>query len=456
MIKLIIFDLDGVLVDAKELHYEALNNALGKEYAISRHDHIFSYDGLATRDKLHKLTAEKGLPASQHDAIWNLKQKETARLIDKLKPDLRLAEILRLLKNDGYTVCVASNAIRSSVRLMLLRKKLIEHIDFFVSNEDVRHCKPKSEIYLHCMIKAQCDPKETVVLEDSVVGRRAAQNSGAFVCGVRNPEDITYDKIVKFIGSCSNSHRWHDDKLQILIPMAGAGTRFAKLGYKLPKPLIDVKGKPMIQRVVESLNLDAKYIFLAQKSHCEEYNLKSFLNCITNYNCEIVPVDGITEGAACTTLLAKKHINNSDPLLIVNSDQYVDWDSSEFMYYTICRPHLDASILTFRANETKWSYAQLNKDGFVERVAEKQVISDLATVGIYYWKQGSAYVSCAEEMIQKNIRVNHEFYVCPVFNQAIERGMKITTFDVKSMWGMGTPEDLKIFLDHISSSALNF
>ena len=453
MIKLIIFDLDGVLVDAKELHYEALNNALasvGKEFLISRQEHIFSYDGLATREKLNKLTKERGLPQSKHDFIWNEKQKETVRLINEMRPDARLSGILKQLQTDGYIICVASNAVRNSVKLMLLKRGLMEFVDFFVSNEDVDFCKPKAEIYLRCMIQANCDPKETVIFEDSVVGRQAAQNSGAFVCGVKNSEDITYEKIVNFIGGCFHTLKWHDDKLKILIPMAGTGSRFTKAGYKLPKPLINVRGKPMIQTVVENLRIDAKYIFLVQKSHYEMYNLSPLLNCITNNNCEIMLVDGITEGAACTTLLAKKHINNNDPLLIVNADQFIEWDSSEFMYYTVCRPHVDASILTFRSNETKWSYALVGESGFVSMVAEKEVISNLATVGVYYWRRGVDYVKCAENMIKRNIRINNEFYVCPVFNQAIEQGMKITVFDVKSMWGMGTPEDLQVFLKNYS------
>jgi dTDP-glucose pyrophosphorylase len=162
--------------------------------------------------------------------------------------------------------------------------------------------------------------------------------------------------------------------------------------------------------------------------------------------CDIVEVDGLTEGAACTTLLAKELINNDNPLIIANSDQFVEWNTSEFMY-KMQEQNADAGILTFKSTHPKWSFAKVNEDGDVIEVAEKNPISDVATVGIYYWKRGSDYVKYAEQMIAKNIRHNNEFYVCPVFNQAIEDGLKVKTFDIEKMWGLGTPEDLKTFLE---------
>jgi HAD superfamily hydrolase (TIGR01509 family) len=451
MIKLIIFDLDGVLVDAKELHYLALNkvlSAINPKFSISMDEHIVKYDGLPTKEKLKKLSKEKGLPTTLHNTIWNDKQTETNNLAGSIKVNKDIHEILGNLKKDGYKLCVASNSIRESVQSFLSHANILDCFDFILSNQDVDHPKPSPEIYLKCMLYANCGPKETVILEDSVIGRSGAINSGAFVCGVKNPYDVTYKKITNFINGCKTNTSWHDDTLQILIPMAGAGSRFQQVGYKLPKPLIEVHDKPMIQLVVENLNIDAKFIFLVQKQHYEQYNMKPLLKSITNDNCEVVQIDKITEGAACTTLLAKNIINNDKPLLIANSDQYIEWDSNEFMYRMVSKPAIDAAILSFRSSEIKWSYAKLNKAGYVERVAEKEVISNIATVGIYYWKQASDYVRYAEQMISKNIRVKNEFYVCPVFNQAIEDDKKIVTFDVKKMHGLGTPEDLIYFQNH--------
>jgi dTDP-glucose pyrophosphorylase len=123
----------------------------------------------------------------------------------------------------------------------------------------------------------------------------------------------------------------------------------------------------------------------------------------------------------------------------------VDWDSNEFLY-AMQADGVDAGILTFESVHPKWSFAKVNESGFVTEVAEKKPISNHATVGIYYWARGSDYVKYAEQMIAKNKRVNNEFYVCPVFNEAIEDGKKIKIFPVENMWGIGTPEDLEIFL----------
>jgi dTDP-glucose pyrophosphorylase len=229
--------------------------------------------------------------------------------------------------------------------------------------------------------------------------------------------------------------------MNILIPMAGAGSRFESAGYTLPKPLIDVFGKSMIQTVVDNLNMSGNYIFIVQETHFKKYDLLRVLNEVA-FNCSIVVVNGVTEGAACTTLLAKEMINNNEPLVIANSDQYVEWDSFDFLSKASLN---DGGILTFKSNHPKWSYARLD-NGFVAEVAEKNPISDIATVGIYYWKHGKDYVKYAEQMISKNIRVNNEFYVCPVFNEAILDDKKIVTYDVDKMWGLGTPEDLEVFI----------
>jgi dTDP-glucose pyrophosphorylase len=240
--------------------------------------------------------------------------------------------------------------------------------------------------------------------------------------------------------------KWKDEKLNILIPMAGAGSRFEKAGYTFPKPLIDVNGKPMIQVVVENLNIDANYIFVVQKQHKEKYNLENLLNLIVP-NCKIVEVDGLTEGAACTALLAKDYINNDNPLFFANSDQYVEWDSNEFMY-KMNENNCDGGVVSFKSTHPKWSFAKVNELNNIVEVAEKNPISDNATVGFYYWKKGSDFVKYAENMINENIRVNNEFYVCPVFNEAIKDNKIIKNYTINQMWGLGTPEDLNNYLEN--------
>ena len=451
MIKLIVFDLDGVLVETKKLHYDALNKALrdiDPKYEISYDEHLAKYDGLTTYKKLDLISRETGLSGMEFQSVWLRKQSYTSQMLRELNPDIRLIEILKKLKETNrYNIAVASNSIRDSVKITLLKLGLLEYVDFYLSNDDVKYPKPHPEIYLRAMINAGVTPKETLILEDSVIGRTAANNSGAYLMGVNNPIDVTYENITTHI-DCINKNikrpKWQGGKMNILIPMAGAGSRFEKAGYTFPKPLIDVRGKPMIQWVVENLNIEAKYIFIVQKDHFKKYNLKDTLNNFCPNN-EIVQVEGITEGAACTTLLAKQYIDNNESLIIANSDQFVEWNNEEFIY-TSTTADLDGNILTFKSTHPKWSYVKLNEFGYVTEVAEKRPISEVATVGIYYWRRGSDYVKYAEQMISKNVRINNEFYVCPVFNEAIADGKKIRTFNIENMWGLGTPEDLENFL----------
>jgi len=446
MIKLIIFDLDGVLVEAKQIHYEALNKALGSEYAIEWNEHLSTYDGLKTNQKLEMLTEHKGLPVEQYDKIWNKKQQLTLQALSNLKPNSTIKEAISKLSQKGYKIACCSNSIRKSVLTMLSKLDLIEHMDLILSNEDVKNSKPHPEIYWKAISMMKCLPEETLIVEDSPYGLLAASRSKSNVMRVGSPKDITYNNITKHLklSKMNSTPKWKNDKLNILIPMAGAGSRFEKAGYTFPKPLIEVRKKPMIQVVVENLNIDANYIYVVQKSHREKYNLDTLLGLLTP-GCKIVEVDGITEGAACTALLAKEYINNGNPLFFANSDQFVEWDSNEFMY-KMQETDADGGIVTFNATHPKWSFAKVNEQGLVTKVAEKNPISNIATVGYYYWKQGSDFVKYAEQMIDKNIRVNNEFYVCPVFNQAIEAGLQIRTFNTNGMWGLGTPEDLDYYL----------
>ena len=448
MIKLIIFDLDGVLVEAKQIHYKALNQALGKNYSIEWDEHLSTYDGLKTDQKLKILTERKGLPVELYTSIWNKKQQLTLKALRDLKPNLDIKNTIKQLSKEGYKIACCSNSIRKSVLTMLSKLDLIEYMDLILSNEDVKNSKPHPEIYWKAISIMKCLPEEVLIIEDSPYGLLAANRSKSNIMRVGSPSDVTYNNINKHLKSSKMNTipKWKNDKLNVLIPMAGAGSRFEAAGYTFPKPLIEVKKKPMIQVVIENLNIDANFIYVVQKSHREKYNLDTLLGLLTP-GCKIVEVDGITEGAACTALLAKEHINNNNPLFFANSDQFVEWDSNEFMY-KMQETNADGGIVTFNATHPKWSFAKVDKQGLVTEVAEKNPISDIATVGYYYWKKGSDFIKYAEQMINKDIRVNNEFYVCPVFNQAIDSGLQIRTFNVEGMWGLGTPEDLNYYLEN--------
>jgi len=235
--------------------------------------------------------------------------------------------------------------------------------------------------------------------------------------------------------------------MKILIPMAGQGSRFATEGYTFPKPLIDVDGKPMIQKVVENLNFSAEFIFLVRKEHLRKYEgLSDTLHRITNGQAKIVGVEGLTEGAAFTALLAKEHINTDEDLLIANSDQVIEYRPENFLTMKNMTT-VDGIVFTFNAVHPKWSFAKVDDKGFVTQVAEKVPISNIATCGIYWYRKGKDFVEAAESMIAKNIRVNNEFYIAPVYNEMIGVGKTVIPFFVQQMHGIGTPEDLQTFLN---------
>ena len=451
--RIIIMDLDGVILDARDLHYESLNYALSLidvKYIISREDHLKSFDGLPTKTKLRMLTEAKGLPISSYGDISKVKQEKTIELIKStFGEDAHLISLFKKLKEEGLKMYVASNSLRETIKIALLRKGLMEYVDYFFSQEDVLAPKPSPEIYLKAILHSGFKPKECLIVEDSQHGRQAAIDSGAHLCAVENPSDVTYEKIKKSMDSIENKNsttKWKGDDFNVVIPCAGLGSRFASKGYVFPKPLIEVHQKPMIQVVTENLGIDAKFIYIVQKEHYEKYNMKYLLNLISP-GCEIIQVDGLTEGAACTVLKAKELINNDKHLLIANSDQFLEWNPNEF-YYSMTADNVDGGIMTFQSTNIKWSFVKLGEDGYATEIAEKIPISSLASTGVYYWNKGSDFIKYAEQMIEKNIRVNNEFYVAPVYNEAIADGKKIKTFDIEVMHGLGTPTDLEYFLQN--------
>lgn len=239
-------------------------------------------------------------------------------------------------------------------------------------------------------------------------------------------------------------------RLNILIPMAGIGSRFSKAGYKLPKPLINVFGKAMIQRVIENLTPVAphRFIFICQCSQLAEYNLQEKLQTWCP-GAKVLGIDYVTEGAACTVMLAREFIDNNEPLMIANCDQWIEMDINQYLKYQQA-DETTGLIMTMYADDPKWSYVERDEKGYVIRVVEKEVISNHATVGIYNFSKGSDFVSAAEEMIGLNDRVNNEFYVAPVYNYLIKKNRKILAFNVDDfaggMHGLGTPEDLNKFI----------
>ena len=442
-ISLVIFDLDGVLIDAKDIHFRSLNIALPEVYRISYDEHLDRFDGLKTRDKLQMLTKIKGLPEELHDQIFQKKQDITLDMLPEMPLFENLGHAFSALKKEGIAIAVCSNSVRRTVYSALEILGLLKYCDLVLSNEDVSNSKPHPELFWSAMSRLGKLPEETLIVEDSPPGIKAAQRSGCACLRVIHPSEVDYQLIKKYMEVRPKMSTWTDRKMNVLIPMAGAGSRFRDAGYTFPKPLIEVDGKPMIQVVTENIGLNANHIFVVQSEHRNQYQLDSLFSLIKPGS-KIVETSGVTEGAACTALLAKHLIDNDAPLFFANSDQFVEWDPVEFFYF-MQEKRVDGGIVTFKATHPKWSFAKIDDSGRVLEVAEKKPISDNATVGFYFWKKGSDFVKYAEQMIKKNVRVNNEFYVCPVFNEAIADGKDVRVFEINKMWGLGTPEDLDRF-----------
>jgi len=237
--------------------------------------------------------------------------------------------------------------------------------------------------------------------------------------------------------------------LNIVVPMAGRGSRFTDAGYELPKPLIPVHGQPMIRVVIENLRPTAphRFHFLILRSHAEEYGLADHLRSWAP-GCELIFVDEVTEGAACTVLLARDYIDSNEPLMIANCDQYVD---ESIDAYLDSMGNADGLIMTMTADDPKWSFVRFDENGRIAEVVEKEVVSNEATVGIYNYRHGIKFVQAAEQMIRANHRVNNEFYVAPAYNEMLREGLELRCFNIGSvgagMYGIGTPDDLELFLE---------
>ena len=239
--------------------------------------------------------------------------------------------------------------------------------------------------------------------------------------------------------------------INIVLPLAGKGSRFSRAGYKLPKPLIEINGKPMIEVVVNNLRpaRDHRFIFICQQSHIDEFGLDNILKELEP-NSIIIPIDFYTDGQLSSALLAKPYIDNDFPLMTANTDQYIDFSIDDYLD-TVEKDSLDGLIMTMKGDNPKWSYVRIDElTNNVVETAEKKVISNEATVGIYNFKRGSDFVKAAESLIDKDLRVNGEFYICPVYNELIARGLRVGYYNVgeerRGMYGLGIPADLEYFL----------
>ena len=235
-------------------------------------------------------------------------------------------------------------------------------------------------------------------------------------------------------------------KVNIVIPMAGRGKRFADKGYTVPKPLLPIDGKPMVAHIIRNLSFPgAHFVFIILSEHSKSHGLDKILREAAP-GCDIVMVDGVTEGAACTVLTASKYIDNSTPLVIKDCDQILDWVPEHFFRF-MERNSADGGIMTIHTNDRGFSFVDPLKIGpdffHVSSTAEKVAISSEGATGLYYFARGSDFVKYAGAMIKKNIRTNNEFYICPVYNELIEDRLAVLYYPIAQMLSLGTPDDFE-------------
>jgi beta-phosphoglucomutase-like phosphatase (HAD superfamily) len=454
-ISTLIFDLDGVLADLCNFHRDTFIKSYNQlcNIKINETFHNKHLEGLSTRTKIKKLKELYPDTLIDEDKIFNLKQSITFEELEKAVFTDRTKIALTWAKENGFKIGILTNSIRHTLDIVIRKLDIANLLDYHMSNEDVPEPKPSSEGYKLLMKNMNIDPKNVIIFEDSVPGLKAAYGSGANVIKIVNSLDLT----PSFLSECiKNNTRPTATKLRIVIPMAGLGSRFQKDGYIIQKPFLPMlNGNQMWEEVVE--NLMPKNPELRRNTEVHLIVRKEqlpFFKTKPNLYVHYVPI--LTEGAACTVLTLKNIINDDVPLMIGNSDQYLEWDSDEF-YSASFHPDYDGGISTFYhpcPDDLKWSYASIGINGIVDNVAEKKYIGPNATTGLYSWKKGSDYVKYAEQMILYNDRVNNEFYVCPVYNYAIKDNKKIRIINCDKFWGIGVPNDYMYFIDNYKNNNL--
>ena len=234
--------------------------------------------------------------------------------------------------------------------------------------------------------------------------------------------------------------------MNVIIPMAGLGLRLTKHGYKEPKPLVQILGRPIVEWAIETIGNEGNFIFCCNKKHIKEYELEKILKKKVP-SCKIISIDHQTEGTAETILEAKNLIDNDEELFISDSDHYIQWNKTQFNE-KIRTQLIDACVFVFPENQNSkdYSYVKVNDEGFVKESAEKIPISKTACAGMHYFRRGSDFVKYAEIMIKNNHRFNNEFYMTPVYNELVQAGKKIITFPILKKWALGSKEEINQFL----------
>jgi HAD superfamily hydrolase (TIGR01509 family) len=441
VINAVVFDLDGTLVETRDLHKEALNEALrcvaGAMFVISEEEHAAEYDGLSTAQKLKKLNTAKNLNPELNKAIWARKQELTNAMVSTtVKPDERIVRVISELKRLGYPVGVASNCIRSSVDLILKFLGIYHLVDLSVSNDDVEFAKPAPDIYLKAAACFGISPDEILVVEDAPFGWQSALLAGARLLRVKSSADVTLPRLLSAINDLNNA----TDPVVVIVPLAGPIPNVHTAGGArgLHPSLYDVRGRACIEHAISSIvsrRHPMEFVFVVLGDSIPDSLLLKAAQWLPT---RIVRLQTPTRGALESVLAAEQFIRPCAPLLISDGSHVVEWrpghDIDELLDVRGCA----AAVSVTRSEDSRWSYANVDSDGYVSSVQEKTRISNTALTGLYMWRRGADFVRDAREAVRVGPRVRGLMYVAPVLNYAVSRHERVRAFAVEALHSLRT------------------
>lgn len=446
-IKLIIFDLDGVLVDSKDMHYHTLNEAIrstvGPKYEITLHEHHHIYDGLSTRQKLQLMSRYKNLPPSTHDAIFQAKQERTMASIQQLPPAHRIRGELAQLKHAGFPIAVASNCIKASVKAFLEQLDLLDVVDAYYGNEDVAHPKPAPDLYQHVAKCFGVQPWECLVVEDSVKGFEAAIRAGVHLYKVKQSSDVHFQPLLDV------TQQGFDPEVTIVIPLARPPQTFwldgpDQLPSEVPFGLMDLNGKPVWQWVLNSLrsepSLRRRWIFLVPESQRIKYALDSLLARLVDYEpMKVIPVKHDQLGAVKTVLLAESELQNDRPLVIADGGHILGWVGLA----DALQRAKDGAVTVFSSKDPLNSYVQV-ENALLTKIQEKECISETACTGLYLWKRASDFLEDAKQVLEQKRLIHGQYYLSTVVDWGIRSRRQFVAVPVAACWSVRNAEEIRV------------
>ena len=461
-IQLIVFDLDGVLVDSRDLHYEALNMAIaqeaGAQYVITRHEHEHVYDGLSTNQKLRLMTLAKELPIELHKPIWARKQALTDQLVaEQLKPTAHVTELLRTLKACGYPVAVASNCIASSVKNILTSIGLLHFVDARYSNEDVPYAKPSPDIYQKACASFGLQPCSVLVVEDSVKGFEAALRAGCHLLKVGGTHDVNCANLFRRLQEVEAAPK----PITVVIPLAGPSSQAWLDGpetppCEVPVFLTDVRGRSLLEWAVSSirsLRFPMRFIFVVKEEQARVLKLESL--CVKAAGFEpttVVKLRSETLGALKTVLAARNLIPLDAPLLIFDGSHVVQWGSGASVDDMLSTCH-DSAVTVFSSNDPRWSYVRTASNSrTVLELHEKIAVSNLACSGLYFSRRAADFMAAADAVVAKDVRTRGLFFVAPTYNEVIAQGSNVEACSVEQAWSLRSAAEAGSFARHFFSA----